>query len=150
MTWPTWAVSLWGAAWVLLGLMLERRRSRRELQRALARACDRLDHQGMPCEAEHCFLKYKFVRDAMDSCLEGIEPWQPIDYAKIKKAPGGTPFVYPVVTGAPGTVYECPDHGRFIPEVPPLHDPDRPEAKCRAWLPDGRTYCGKFCPPVPR
>ncbi len=53
-----------------------------------------------------------------------------------------------VVTGKPGTVYECPDHGRFTPEELPRHLRDKPEAKCMAWLPDGLTYCGKFCPPA--
>lgn len=58
-----------------------------------------------------------------------------------------------VVTGKPGTVYECPDHGRFVPtrhRYPglPRHEHDKPEAKCMAWLPGGRMYCGKFCPAV--
>lgn len=53
----------------------------------------------------------------------------------------------PVVTGKPGVAYVCPVHGRFVPEVLPRHDHDEPVAKCMAWLPGGRTYCGKYSPP---
>lgn len=80
MTWPTWAVSLWGAAWVLLGLVLERRRARRQLRLALHRACDRLgrDHRDAPCEFEFCYLRYTFVGGGPERCIEGMEDWQPL------------------------------------------------------------------------
>jgi len=54
-----------------------------------------------------------------------------------------------VVTGKPGVAYQCPKHGRFVPDELPRYDADRPEAKCKAWLPGGRLYCGRFCPPAP-
>jgi hypothetical protein len=52
----------------------------------------------------------------------------------------------PVVTGAPGTAYMCPEHGRFVPAELPRYNADRPEAKCKAWLPGDLTYCGRYCP----